>query len=73
MSRGGEPFVEKGVEKMLVDRCWCREGIEEKKYLVKNRNSIDPPSVDKLSRRQELAQSIHQVLRCKQDYVKKKT
>ena len=53
--KGVEPSFEEGVEKMLVDRCRCREVIEEKKYPIKNRNSIDPPSVEKLSRRQELA------------------
>ena len=72
MSRGVEPSVEIGVEKMLVDRCRCREGIEEQKYLIKNKNSIDPPGVEKLSRRQELAQSIYQVSRCWTDCDKKK-
>ena len=72
VSRGVEPSVEVGVEKMLVDRCRCREGIEKQKYLTKNRSSIDPPNVEKLSRWEELARSIHQVLRCWQDYDKKK-
>ena len=72
MSRGVEPPVEVGVEKMLVDRCRCREGIKEQKYLIKNRSSIDPPGVEKISRRQELARSIHQVLRYWQDCDKKK-
>ena len=61
MSRGVEPSIEVGVEKMLVDRCRCREGIEEQKYLIKNRSSIDPPSVEKLSRRQELSRLIHEI------------
>ena len=72
MLKGVEPSFEEGVEKMLVDKCKCREGIEEQKYLMKNRNSIDPPSVEKLSRRQELSRSIHQVSRCRRDYDKKK-
>ena len=55
MSKGVEPSVEVGVEKMLFDRCRCREGIEEQKYMIKNRSSIDPPGVEKLLRRQELA------------------
>ena len=58
MLKGVEPSFEEGVEKMLVDGCRCREGIEEQKYLIKNRNSIDPPSVEKLSRRQELSRLI---------------
>ena len=72
MSRGVEPSVEVGVDKMLVDRCMCREGIEELKYLIKNRSSIDLPGVEKLSRRQELARLIHQVSRCWRDCDKKK-
>ena len=58
---------------MLVDRCRCREGIEEQKYLIKNRSSIDQPAVEKLSRRQELFRSIHQVSRsCRDCDIKKK-
>ena len=55
-----------------LDRCRCREGIEEQKYLIKNRSSIDPQGVEKLSWRQELSRSIHQVLRCWRDCDKKK-
>ena len=33
----------------------CREGIEEQHIRIKNRSSINPPSVKKLSRRQELS------------------
>ena len=51
VSRGVEPSVKVGVEKMLIDRCRCQEGIEEQKYLIKNKSSINPPGVEKLSRR----------------------
>ena len=60
-------------------RCWgsglrqlkYREGIEQQRVKFKNRSSIDPPGVEKLSRRQELSRSIHQVsMRCR-DCVKK--
>ena len=50
----------------------CREGIEEQHIRIKNRISIDPPGVEKLSRWQELSQSSHQVSRRCQDCVKKK-
>ena len=49
--RGVEPSVKVGVEKMLVDRCRCREDIEEQKYLIKNNSSINPLGVEKLLRR----------------------
>ena len=48
-----------------------REGIEQQRIRFKNRSSIDPPSVEELSRRQELSRSIHKVLRRCQDCVKK--
>ena len=38
-------------------RCW--EGIEEQHIRIKNRRSINPLGVEKLSRRQELSLSIH--------------
>ena len=50
----------------------CREGIEEKHIKIKNRNLIDPSGVEKLSRRQELSRSIHQVSRSYRDCDKKK-
>ena len=50
----------------------CREGIEEQHIKIKKRNLIDPSGVEKLSRRQELSRSIHQVSRRCQDCVKKK-
>ena len=46
-----ETSVEEDVEKMVVDRYRYQGGIEEQnsKYLI--RISIDPPGVEKLSRR----------------------
>ena len=49
-----------------------RVSIEQQRISFKNRSSIDPPGVEELSRRQELSQSIHQVSRRCQEYVKKK-
>ena len=46
-------------------------GIEKQRIRFKNRNLIDPPSVEELSRRQELSRSIHQVSRRCRDCVKK--
>ena len=47
-------------------------GVEERSIKCKNRSSIYPPAVEKLSRRQELSRSIHLVsMRCR-DCVKKK-
>ena len=46
-------------------------GIEQQRIRFKNRSSIDPPSVEELSRRQELSWLIHQVLRRCWDCVKK--
>ena len=51
-------------------RCW--EGIEEQHIRINNRSSIDPLGVEKLSRRQKLSWSIHQVSRRCWDCVKKK-
>ena len=73
-----------------IGRCWgscrgrCRESgcrqlryrssIEQQKINFKNRSSIDPPSVEELSKRQELSRSIHQVsMRCRDCVKKKKT
>ena len=50
----------------------CREGIKEQHIRIKNRSSIDPPGVKKLSRRQEFSRSIHQISRRCQDCVTKK-
>ena len=64
--------------------CWakCRENacrqlrywasIEQQGIRSKNRRSIDPPGVKKLSRRQELSRSIQQVSRSCQDCDMKK-
>ena len=50
VSRGVEPFVKEGVEKMVFDRYRYQGGVEEQINRYKNRSSIDPPSVKKLSR-----------------------
>ena len=73
------PYIEQPVN---LDRCKygavsrdlsrrCREGIEEQHIRIKNRSSIDPPSVEKLSRIQTQSRSIHQVSRCRRDCDKK--
>ena len=72
VSRGIETSVEEGVEKLVFDRYRYRGGVDEQTVRYKNRSSIDLPSVEKLSRRQELSQSIHQVSRCWRDCDKKK-
>ena len=72
VSRGVETFVEEGVEKLVFDRYRYRGGVEEQTIRYKNRSSIDPPIVEKLSKRQELSQSIHQVSRSCRDCDKKK-
>ena len=61
--RGVESSVEEGIEKKVFDRYKYQGGVEGQNIRYKNRSSIDPPGVEKLSRRQELSQSIHQVLR----------
>ena len=63
VSRGIETAVEEGIEEMVVDRYRYRGGVEEQTIRGKNRSSIDPPAVEKLLRRQELSQLIHQVSR----------
>ena len=52
VSGGVEIFVEEGVEKMNVDRYRYRGGVEEQPNRTKNKSSIDPPGVKKLSRMQ---------------------
>ena len=49
-----------------------RVSIEKQRIRFKNRSLIDPPSVEELSRRQELSRSIHQVWRRCRDCIKKK-
>ena len=72
MSRGVEEAVEVGVEKMLVEQLRYRASIEDQLIRSKNRSSIDPLGVEKLSKRHELSRSIHQVLRSCQDCDMKK-
>ena len=55
VSRGVEPSVKEGIEKMVFDRYRYRGGVEEQINKYKNRCSIDPLGVEKLSRRQELS------------------
>ena len=72
VSRGIEIAVEEGIEEMVVDRYRYQGGVEEQSIKCKNRSSIYPPPVEKLSRRQELSRSIHQVSRSYRDCDKKK-
>ena len=72
VSRGIETAIEEGIEEMVVDKYRYRGGVEEQSIKCKNRSSIYPPAVEKLSRRQELSQSIHQVSRsCRDSKMKK--
>ena len=50
----------------------CRGGIEDQLIRIKNRSSIDPHGVEKLSSIQTQSRSIHQVSRCRKDCDKKK-
>ena len=72
VSRGIEEAIEVGIEEMVIDRYRYRGGVEEQSIKCKNRSSIYPPAVEKLLRRQELSQSIHQVLRSSRDCNMKK-
>ena len=63
VSRGIEEAIEVGIEEMVVDRYKYRGGVEEQSIKCKNRSSIYPPTVEKLSRRHELSRSIHQLSR----------
>ena len=57
---------------MVVEKYKYQGGVEEQSIKCKNRSSIYPPTVEKLSRRQELSQSIHQVSRsCRDNNMKK--
>ena len=64
---GIETAVEEGIEEMVFDRYRYRGGVKEQSIRCKNRNSIYPPAVEKLSRRKELSRSIHQVSRSCRD------
>ena len=71
-SRGIEEAIEVGIEEMVIDRYRYRGGVEEQSIKCKNRSLIYPPAVEKLLRRQELSQSIHQVSRSCRDCNMKK-
>ena len=72
MLRDVETSVDEGVEKLVFDKYRYRGGVEEQTIRYKNRSSINPPAIKKLSRRQELSRSINQVSRSCRDYDKKK-
>ena len=61
--RGVEASVEKGVEKMVVDRYRYREGVEEQIIRYQIRISINPAGVKKLLRRLKHSRSIQKVSR----------
>ena len=73
VSKDIETSVKEGVEEMVFDRYRYRGGVEEQTIRYKNKSSIDPPAVEKLSRRQKLSRLIHQVSRSCRDCDKKKT
>ena len=70
--RGIKTAIEEGIEEMVFDRYRYQGGVEEQPIKCKNRSSIYPPAVEKLSRRQELSRSIHQVSRSYRDCDMKK-
>ena len=72
VSRGIETAIEEGIEEIVIDKYRYRGGVEEQSIKCKNRSSIDPPGVEKLSRRQELSRPIHQVSRSCRECDKKK-
>ena len=72
VSRGIETTVEEGIEVVVFDRYRYQGGVEEQPIRCKNRSSIYPPAVEKISRRQELSRSIHQVSRSCRDCDMKK-
>ena len=61
--RGIEEAIEVGIEEMVIKKYKYRGGVEEQSIKCKNRSSICPPAIEKLSRGQELSRSIHQVSR----------
>ena len=67
-----ETAVEEGIEEMVIDKYRYWGGVEEQSIRCKNRSSIYPLVVEKLSRRQELSRSIHQVSRSCRDCDMKK-
>ena len=72
VSRGIETAVEEGIKEIVFDRYRYRGGVEEQPIRCKNRSSIYPPAIDKLSRRQKVSRSIYQVSRSCRDYDMKK-
>ena len=50
-----ETAVDEGIEEMVIDKYRYRGGVEEQSIKCKNRSSIYPPAIEKLSRRQELS------------------
>ena len=70
--RGIEAAVEEGIEAVVFDRYRYQGGVEEQPIRCKNRSSIYLPVVEKLSRRQKLSRSIHQVSRSCRDCDMKK-
>ena len=67
-SRGGKIGVEHNKRRQMQLSRICQGTNQQKAKSI----SIDPPGVEKLSRRQELSRSIHQELRSYQDCDKKK-
>ena len=59
VSRGVKTFVEEGVKKLVFDKYKYQRGVEEQTIRYKNRSSIDPSAIEKLSKRQELSRSMH--------------
>ena len=55
-----------------VERCKCREGIEEQTKDTRTESQSIDLGVEKLSRIQTQSRSIHQVLRCRRDCDRKK-
>ena len=72
VSKGIKTAIKKGIEEMVVNRYRYRGGVEEQSIRFKNISSIYPLAIEKLSRRQELSRSIHQVLRSCRDCDMKK-
>ena len=69
------------VSRYLLRRCRgnarrqlrCQGGIEDQLIRIKNKSSIDPPGVEKLSNLQTQSRSIYQVSRSRRDCDKKIT
>ena len=62
MLRGVETSVDEGVEKLVFDKYRHRGGVEEQTIKYKNRSSINPPAIEKLSREIERIES--KIARC---------